>query len=284
MDKTYRLYIDESGDPDYGKRILKKLNIKVGGVVASSIDINEYPELNKSDKRYLGLTGCIIETDEYDRSFVPEVDAIKRKHFLSNQVILHRKEIINKEGSFWRLRDPQKEQEFNTDILTFLKDQNYTIITVVLDKLSHILHYGKFAYHPYHYCLDVILERYCGFLRFYNSKGDIITESRGGTEDRKLKEVYQKFYNNGNQFQKPEFYQTFLTTKEIKIKPKAANIAGVQIADLIAFPSKQRILIENSRVPEPDRNIFGGKVCEAIKNKYNNNYGKTKGYGKVFLK
>ena len=35
---------------------------------------------------------------------------------------------------------------------------------------------------------------------------------------------------------------------------------------------------------EPDRAIFGGKVCEVIANKYNNNHGKTKGYGKVFLK
>lgn len=283
MDKFYRLYIDESGDHDYGKKILKKLNIKISGTVIA-IEDDDYPELNRADKRYLGLTGCIIERDEYEKNFIRRVDEIKQKHFLSNQVILHRNEIINKQGSFWRLRDPQKEQEFNTDILTFLKGQNYTIISVVLDKLSHILRYGKSAYHPYHYCLDAMLERYCGFLHFYNSKGDVVAESRGGAEDTKLKEAYQRIYNSGSNFRKSSFYQEVLTTKEIKIKPKAANIVGTQIADLIAFPSKQRILIDNKRVLEPDKIIFGGKVCEAISDKYNNNYGKVKGYGKVFLK
>ena len=205
MNKIYRLYVDESGDHTYGKKDLKDFRIQQGGVIFYSTKIDDYPELRKQEKRYLGLTGCIIESGENEVRFVQNLNELKQKHFFSSQVILHRKDIINKSGPFWRLRDVQKEQEFNNDILSFLKDQRYVIITVVLDKLSHILSYCKFAYSPYHYCLDAMLERYCGFLHFCNSKGDVLTESRGGTEDRKLKEVYQKIYNNGNDFRKSTF-------------------------------------------------------------------------------
>ncbi len=65
---------------------------------------------------------------------------------------------------------------------------------------------------------------------------------------------------------------------------KNSDIAGTQIADLIAFPSKQRILVENRRVLEPDKRIFGGKICSIIESKYNNYDGKINGYGKVFIK
>lgn len=275
----YRLYIDESGDHDYGKRTLKKLNI----VRINSVATGDYPELNQVSKRYLGLTGCILNRDN-EMGFIQGMDKIKQKHFGSNLVILHRKEIINKEGPFWRLRDATKEQAFNADILSFLKKQNYVVITVVLDKLAHILRYGTFAYHPYHYCLDAMLERYCGFLHFNNSIGDVMAESRGGMEDKKLGEAYQRIYESGNNFRKANFYQKVLTSKKIKIKPKIANIAAIQTADLLAFPTKQRILIDKKRAQEPDNIIFGKKICEVIKCKYNNNRGRIDGYGKVFLK
>ena len=77
-----------------------------------------------------------------------------------------------------------------------------------------------------------------------------------------------------------------LTSKEIKLKPKHANIAGIQLADLLAYPLKQGILIENGRIPETSEELFGKRVCEIIKKKYNRRFlsGKVYGYGKVFLK
>ncbi len=286
MGKIYRLYIDESGDHAYGKKDLKSLRIKSDGGI-TSLKIDDYPELKKEEKRYLGLTGCIVETEAYASSFYPKLEELKQKHFPHDPddvVILHRKEIINKESHFWRLRDPQKEGEFNADILKFLQEQEYKVITVVIDKMAHIERYQGFAYHPYHFCLSAMLERYCGFLYSANANGDVMAESRGGEEDRKLKEAYQNIYNTGNLFRESSFFQSVLTSKEIKIKLKDANIAGIQIADLIAFPSKQRILVENKRASEPDKKIFGGKVCEIIESKYNNYNGKVKGYGKVFIK
>jgi len=260
--KRYRLYIDESGDHTFHK--------------------SEDPA-----KRYLGLTGVFTETEYYRTTFQPEMERLKQKHFPYNPdepVILHREDIINRTGPFWRLRDPEREQAFNEDLLRFIKEQAYQIITVVIDKNAHFERYGEAAYHPYHYCLTALLERYCGFLNFYNTQGDVLAESRGGTEDQRLKRAYQRLYTDGSWYRGPKFSQQALTSSEIKLKPKFKNIAGLQLADLLVHPSKQEILIEELRINDPGDN-FGKQICQYIQAKYNRQVyeGRIKGYGKVFL-
>jgi len=288
MPRLFRLYIDESGDHSYGKKELRKLILK-SSKEAVEIPMDHYPELEKHEKRYLGLTGCIIEAEEYRKTFHPRFEELKQKHFPHNPddpVILHRKELINKNGPFWRLRDPSRQKEFDEDLLVFLKEMKYTVITVVIDKKAHVERYFDFAYHPYHYCLGAMLERYCGFLHFFNSRGDALAESRGGTEDNQLKEAYRGLYNSGTQFRSPEFFQKVLSSKEVKLKPKSANIAGVQLADLLAYPLKQEILVENKSLPDSEAEVFGKRVYEIIQGKYNRHVysGRIYGYGKVFLK
>ena len=286
--RIYRLYIDESGDHTYGKKELRKFRIKAKEEIIT-IPFEHYPEMELPEKRYLALAGCIIEAENYRINFYPKLENLKQKHFPHNPdepVILHRKDIINKRGPFWRLRDSERKEAFDKDILSFLREMEYTIITVVIDKKSHIERYQEFAYHPYHYCLGALLERYCGFLHFHSAKGDVLAESRGGTEDRQLKEAYRSVYNSGTQFRSPNFFQEVLTSKEIKIKPKNANIGGLQICDIIAHPLKQEILMENNRIDKAEEGRFGEKVCKVIRGKYNQQYytGRIEGYGKIFLK
>ncbi|QGP92268.1 hypothetical protein MGLY_16390 [Neomoorella glycerini] len=255
-----------------------------------AFSIDYYPELKEIQKRYLGLLGCIVEYEAYRTSFYPSLEALKQKHFPhspDDPIILHRKELVNKEGPFWRLRQPEKEEQFNNDLLTFLQEQRYVLIVVVIDKKSHIERYGNAAYHPYHYCMAAMLERYCGFLNFYNAQGDVLAESRGKTEDQELRKAYQYLYNSGTQFRDATFFQKTLTSKEIKLKPKTANIAGLQVADILAYPLKQQILLENGRIePEVFRGKFGEQIVATVENKLNRHHysGKIEGYGKVFLK
>lgn len=192
MDRIYRLYIDESGDHSYGKKEFKKLRVSSKGETFE-FPLPHFPDLEKGDKRYLGLTGCIVNSEKYRLQFHSRLEELKQKHFPHNPdepLILHRAEIINKRGPFWRLRHSEKEKDFNEEFLTFLREMDYTVITVVIDKKAHVERYQEFAFHPYHYCLGAMLERYCGFLHFNNAKGDVLAESRGGSEDKQLKEAY----------------------------------------------------------------------------------------------
>lgn len=265
MTKRYRLYIDESGD-------------------------HTYSEIDSPSKRYLGIIGCIIGSDYYRQKFQPELEQLKQTYFPHSPdepVIFHRSEIIQKRSSFWRLRNSEMEKSFNNDLLNFFKTTDYRVIIVVIDKKSHIERYKEAAFHPYHYCLAALLERYCGFLNIYNAIGDVLAERRGGTEDMQLKESYRRVYESGTTQRNPEFFQKVLTSKEIKIKPKSTNIAGLQLADLLAHPCKNEVLLENKRISEQEwkSKKFGLEICKCLELKYNRHIfnGRVRGYGKVFL-
>jgi hypothetical protein len=260
--KRYRLYIDESGD-------------------------HTYRDINDPAKRYLGLTGCFIEAEVYRTQFHPTLEDLKQTffpHSPDEPIVLHRKDLINRRGPFWRLRDPEYEQRFNQALLDFLESQDYLLVTVVIDKKSHIERYGAAAYHPYHYCLVILLERYCGFLNRFHAQGDVMAESRGRKEDQQLRAAYRRVYENGTHFHEAEFFQRVLTSKEIKLKAKSANIAGLQLADLLAYPCKQEILVAERKIKDPG-DVFGKEVGRRIEAKYNRHYldDRVWGYGKVLL-
>lgn len=278
--KLYRLYVDESGDHSYGRKKIQK----------SILKMIDYPDL-EGKKRYLGLTGCIIESERYKKSFVPSFETLKKKYFAKDPddpdeiIILHREDMVNKKGPFWKLKDKEIKDKFNKEFLIFLNNEEYRVITVVIDKKDHIERYSTCAFHPYHYCLTTMLERFCGFLKFSGARGDVIAESRGGVEDLQLKKAYSTVYISGTSYYDFAFFQSVLTTKEIKIKPKEQNIQGLQLADLLAHPLRDEILVEKGCIPDDYKNIFGKKVCEIMKSKYNRRYatGKIAGYGKIFL-
>lgn len=222
----YRLYIDESGD-------------------------HTYQQITSPHRRYLCLTGVIIEAEHYRGSFHPTFETIKQTHFPHDPdepLILHRSDIINRRGLFRVLLDPDREKAFNNDFLGFVSQETYLVIAVVIDKKSHRDKYGAAAFHPYNYCLTAMLERYAGFLNHLGRKGDVLAESRGATEDRFLKYAYSRAWNTGTFYRSASFFQGALTSKELKLKPKKANIVGTQFADLLAHPIKQSILLEYNRI------------------------------------
>lgn len=261
--RLYRIYVDEVGNHD-----LKHAD-----------DLNQ---------RFLSLTGVILESTYTLDTLQPEMDRLKRDFFQRDPdepVIFHRKDMVNKRPPFHPLRDPHTEQEFNTRLLTALAGWDYSVITVVIDKKAHRDRYQVWHYHPYHYCLSVLLERFVLFLDYVECRGDVMVESRGGREDRKLKESYARLYQKGNDYMPPARWQERLTSRELKVKPKIANIAGLQLADLIAHPSRREVLIENQFLVD-DRDTFGDQICAILRqSKYRRDpgTGKIEGYGKKLL-
>lgn len=258
----YRIYIDETGNHD----------------------MNHVQELNQ---RFLALTGVIIETNNNMDVIQPDLDNLKRKYFKIDpdiDVILHRKEIINHCPPFNSLKDEKIRNRFNKDILDLLRKWDFHVITVVIDKLAHREKYIVWQYQPYHYCLAVMLERYVLFLHYRNNKGDVMVESRGGKEDLKLKSSFSGLYESGTAKIPAGRWQERLTSCELKAKPKEANIAGLQVADLIAHPSRREILLENHLIQD-SRDIFGDQITTILlESKYlRSPRGKIQGYGKKLL-
>jgi hypothetical protein len=91
--------------------------------------------------RYLSLTGVVFDLDYVNRTVGPELEALKRRYFKCHPddppLILHRKEIMNKNYPFQALREPAVEKAFNADLLALLRRFRYRVITAVIDKLEH---------------------------------------------------------------------------------------------------------------------------------------------------
>lgn len=80
-----------------------------------------------------------------------------------------------------------------------------------------------------------------------------------------------------------EVFQERLTSKELKLKRKADNIAGLQIADLIAYPSFKATMLRQKREALPQD--FGGKIAAILESgKYRcSPTGRIDGWGRKWL-
>lgn len=256
----YRIYIDEVGNNDLGNS-------------------------NNDNHRYLCLTGVVFNLDYVKTVLTPDIESLKSRYFDSHPdepIILHRKEMINKKFPFKVLEDPTIESNFNREFLALLDKWEFKTITVLIDKLEHQKKYSTWRYDPYHYCMAIMFERYHLRLREANITGDMMFESRGGKEDMRLKDSYSKIYNEGTEWINATDIKETITSKELKIKPKSANISGLQVADLLAYPLYRHALKIFDK-KDDGRITFNETILEIIKPKIYKSGNTRIGYGLKLL-
>lgn len=284
----YRMFVDESGNHAYGKALKRTFNLKLGDIEQSTT-YYKYPDLEDENQRYLALIGVIVNLDTYSNSIDPAFRNLKEKCFRSHvsdsnsPIIMHRKEIINRTGPFSALLNPAVEKQYNADLLKFFNLYDYKLILVIIDKLQHIETYDTRAYHPYHYCLTAMLERYCGLLNMWGGQGDVLAECRGRKDDKPLKAAYKTTLRNGTNYRDPNFFNEALANKLI-VEPKSNDVTGLQLADLLVHPLKKECLITQN-ISCSTQTPFALELCSVVNNKYNRHYynGRIKGYGIVCL-
>jgi len=229
----WRLYIDESGD-------------------------HTYKHIDNADVRYLGLTGVLIRKKFYDEHVQPDLEALKRKFFRydpDNPPILVRSDIIHRKRWFYVLQDRALNDQWEEELLSFISrlGSNTKVFTVVMDKKKHLEDYPHRTFDPYVYSLAVLLNRIRGFLVKRGEHSDIIAESRGRVEDQQIKKAYVDLRTKGSYFGKTgEYYRMAYPEKELCVRRKNTNVAGLQLADIIAYGQKvQTILKYNRPFPRP---------------------------------
>jgi hypothetical protein len=256
----YRLYIDESGD-------------------------HTYKLLDDLSHRYLALLGVWFRQHDHYTAFADDLERFKREIFgprPDKPVVLHRSDIINRKGPFGLLCQPDVQGRCDAGLLEIVARAQFKMVCVIINKQDHLTRYAS-PFHPYHYCLAAMLDRYSGWLNYKNAVGDVMAESRGKEENLQLEEAYRRVYESGTLMFNHMHHRRALTSKDIKIQPKVANIAGLQLADVLAHPVKQACLIEKGWLPDPGDG-FGKHMCESARTKFNCNEfrGIVPGYGKVF--
>lgn len=259
----FRLYIDEVGN---------------GDLKGAATDPNA---------RFLGLTGIFTRQATHDHAIQPRLDALKEwffGHTPTNPVILHRREIVRRERAFAVLRNPDTKASFDKWMLRYYAAFPYLAITVLIDKKLHLETYGVWHFDPYHFCMRCMIERYALYLRAHGWRGDVMIEARFKKADKKLKASFARIYHEGTENIPARTFQSCLLSSDIQMKPKSENVAGLQLADLLAHPSARHMRYEREGIPQPED--FGTKVVQILLDKKYRRHPKTlkiDGYGRKWL-
>lgn len=249
----YRLYVDEVGT-------------------------DGLTHLDKDHQRFLSLTGVAMTIAHARDHLTGAMNLLKAEVFRQDPdspIILHRKEIMGFKGPYQCLREKEKSDLFNRHILNILQGTEYRVITALIDKewMLKQKHWQKT--HPYHYLMEILVEKYVQFLERKRSTGDIMPESRPD-KDRFLQGAFSEVRARGTDFVPQKRICAVLRADNLKFRTKKDNIAGLQLCDLIAHPSHiytrslmkhqvrlgpfARQVIDILKGAKYDRAAFSGKI------------------------
>lgn len=253
----YRLYIDEVGT-------------------------DGLTNLDKDKHRFLSLTGIAMRVDHARDYLEPALNKIKAEifdHDPDAPLVFHRKELMGFKGPYQRLRDANTGQAFNEAILATFADAKYAVITALIDKAWMLKQYHWSNQHPYHYLMEILVEKYVQFLERCGDIGDLMPESRQD-KDVLLQAAYDGVRAKGTNFVDAKRIASSLRGDKLKFRRKEHNVAGLQLCDLLAHPSHiyTRHLMKHQVTLGP----FSTQVCGIlIGQKYDRSpwNGKVVGYG-----
>lgn len=191
--------------------------------------------LEKIDQSYpmFVLAGCIFDFDYYFNHAEKEIDKLKQEFFSKRNLILRSYDIRKQKGNFSCLVDKSKREKFYSALDDLVEQLDFQIIAAAIRKDKFKSRY-QLPNNPYFVCFQFILERSIMYLGKSKEKMMFKIEFRETHNDQKLSKVYDNFRSVKSRF---------ITSKEIQDKlidlsfnQKIQNIAGMQIADLVAYP------------------------------------------------
>lgn len=253
----YRLYLDEVGTDDLTC-------------------------LDQDNHRYLSLTGVIVQLSHVDAFLNPALRDIKNTVFDTDPdeiIHLHRSDIVRRKKVFGQLNSNKKRELFDGLVLRVVRETKYKVITVLIDKLAMTerLHWEN--NHPYHYLMEIMIEKYVQFLERQDDIGDVMPEARQGKKDTALQSEYSRIWNSGTRFKSAPDIQQRLRAKSLKFRRKHDNISGLQLCDLIAHASHMYVRLNQGHSVRIG--AFSQPIVKVlVEEKYDRSYrGKISGYG-----
>jgi Protein of unknown function (DUF3800) len=177
------------------------------------------------------LALCVIHKRHYAEKIIPAVEKLKFNYFGHDSVVLHEHDIRKQKGDFAFLSHLPKRIEFVRHLSSIMDASNFILIACVVDKERMSKSEGL-STNPYHIALDICLNALQGFLaekKQEHLQTHVVVESRGKKEDRELELEFRRIRDGSSLGNKPLPF-------EIVFADKKTNLAGLQLADLVARP------------------------------------------------
>jgi hypothetical protein len=202
--------------------------------------------LSKIDRSYpiFVLVGIIAEQSYHDNELTKALNEFKQRHFGTDEVVLHNKEMTHpqtaKHPAYMKFLDADFRRSFYAGFERFLSGIDASIVACVIMKDRHFANYGLEAKDPYLLSFDNLINRLVFDLND-TEKGQIIAESRNSILDNQLEIAYLSSRIEGTNKVQPAELKLKLEPA-IQFKQKSDNVAGIQIADMVASPIARHFL------------------------------------------
>lgn len=222
--------------------------------------------LTKIDRDFPLFVLCtvIVEREAYARQIIPEMAAFKLRYFAHEGVNLHSRDIRNSEGPFSILLNAETRNRFLPELSALISSLPFTVFITAIRKEPYAERYRNGARNPYDVALEYSFERILHFLEANGATElPVIAEARGKNEDDALRASFHRLMTTGTYYHAAQQFRKLACP--LSFRPKRDNIAGIQLADLCAYPAARHVLrpLETHRAFESVRpHLYrAGTVC-----------------------
>lgn len=206
------------------------------------------------------LAFCVFHKRHYSEKVVPALQKFKFNHFGHDLAVLHEHEIRKEKGDF-KFQTRRQKQDFLLELTSIIEASNFILISCVIDK-AQLRSKPGVPPNPYHLALGFCLETLYELLREKNQDDKlthVVVECRGKKEDNELELEFRRICDGANRWGKALPF-------DVKFADKKVNLAGLQLADLVARPIGLKVLRpdqENRAFDVLKRKFFcsGGREC-----------------------
>jgi hypothetical protein len=217
------------------------------------------------------LGGVIMDVDYAKTEVAAALDRFKTKMFGTTDIVLHTADIARNRAGFERLKDKAFRETFYAEMNALMAGLDYQVVACVVHKDVHLQRYGFAAVDPYMLSLDILVERFCHDIGRVPGGGVIIAEMRGSTLDRGIELAWLNLKIQGTRFMQAVDIEQ--RVRGLYLRDKKANIAGLQLADLVVSPIGRHVL---GKPDKADWAIVESKLRRSPS-------GRTDGFGLVVL-
>lgn len=200
------------------------------------------------------LAGVIVEQAYAEGPLTEAMNAFKREMFGRTNIVLHTSDIVRNRNGFERLQDTAFRTRFYQRLNDLLQGLTFTVVACAIRKDAHLARYGVAALDPYMLSLDVVVERFCFEIGRVAGDGVIVAEKRDPTLDRQLDLAWLNLKIQGTRYLQAVDIEARVVG--LNLRDKQANLAGLQLADLVASPIGRHVL---GKTDKPDWHIVEGK-------------------------
>lgn len=218
------------------------------------------------------LAAVIVPDDEYLRLESQWRDW-KETNLGAASKLVHEPDVRRGRGSFWFEGNAVKQSEARDSLQECLDELQFHALVCVINRPAYLEEIGVQALdeslpaHPYLMTLDFLMERLVMILdtQFNGARASVVAEARGTMDDALLQQEYVRLLVDGTSYVSNAWFRQQLAPG-IEFQRKEDNVAGLELADLLARPCGEKVLAPETT---PDRWLsFRAKLCQGQETKH----------------